>query len=319
MSMRYLLLIGLILVGIFAFSTGTLKNFYHQNNPNVAKDSSNFSKNSFIVINAFLKDLTLARYDSVYNLLSNSDKKAITLDHFKDYMRLNFGNLKNSVYVISGTSLSSDNKMSIYKVAFTTDSGSQNFEFMVQHEKHMKPSVFMDLEKKVTKKNLDHKIMLLVSHAVSLKYSDPLKSYGFITEAIELGDNSESSRKLMEELSPIVATIEEKSLYRPKLKITDLGLIRHSDSSASVKYKLKNTGIKTIKDIVLKLDFLNKDSSIAFSRNFRPLHRDNRTGDKQLRPGKVLSSGFFGKLKVDDIPSSWKNGYIRLDVLDFSW
>jgi len=121
-------------------------------------------------------------------------------------------------------------------------------------------------------------------------------------------------------LEPAPAPLETRDSYRDKIAIEGLFAGRGTEGKQSgipvVWFRLRNNGQRTVDEVRVHVNFLNKYGDIVHEVDFHPVHTGTYGFEKvePLGPGDVWQMSNIRYYMPQGVPHTWKPGAVTAHV-----
>lgn len=307
------------------------------------------SKSADTVSN-YLKAEADCNYEAAYDLLSDSDKKAKSMEQFKKEESSEFGLFfteavrKSSVFKIIDSAESGNEAVINVEItqddysslaagmlgaAFTGDLAKKLRKYKENAQKktitktfnlireNNQWRVFFNWEKEAKMKELTEKADSLKKDG---KFEAALEIYN---EIIKLDSLNENALQNIKEINKEIKKLQEKREYMKKISIYDFSAKYYESflegKVPGIVFKVKNNGDRELSLIEVTIYFKDEANVVIYESKFRPINKNGFWDNSTLKPNHIWQPERNTFYKSTSVPSEWQEGNADIEITDIEF
>lgn len=207
------------------------------------------------------------------------------------------------------------------EIPMTTKTDTMN---LVKDEDGWK--VFLNWKAEKLKKEKEEKIEKLLSEAEELRKEKKLHgALDKYEQVLELDSKMVDAIEGKEETNGEIELFKEKQDYIKNVQLYDLQAKYYenmfSGNVPGVRFKLKNNGDRTLKEVEVTVYFKDKNGATISEEDYHPVlvSEYSFSDSKPLKPNYVWSMGKYKYYSAESVPSEWKEGAVTAKITNLEF
>lgn len=186
--------------------------------------------------------------------------------------------------------------------------------------------IYLNWKQEKLEKEREEKIEKLLTEAKELKKEKKLNgALDKYEQVLELDSKMVDAIEGIEETKDEIALFQLKQEYIEKVQLYDLEAKYHENmftgKEPGIRFKIKNNGDKTLKEVEVTVYFKDKNGEIVFEEDYHPVlvSEYSFTDSKPLKPNYVWSMGKYKYYSAESVPSEWKEGAVTAKITNIEF